>query len=101
MDDLNPTPDLDVSQLSAPDLQRLGVTVAQVRAVYARPAVVIEPDPTSQYPDMWQLLGLTNNGRFIFVALAYDDSTGKFAAFGIEIALDLAALRFLLCRDAA
>ena len=30
MKNLNPTPDLDVSQLSAVDLQRLGVMVAQV-----------------------------------------------------------------------
>ncbi len=101
MDDLNPTPDLDVSQLNAPDLQRLGVTVAQVRAVCADPVVVIGPDPTSEFPDVWQLLGLTNNGRFIFVALAYDDRTGKLAALGVAIASNLAELRFLLCRDTA
>ncbi len=35
MENLNPTPDLDVSQLSAVELQRLGITIAQVRAVYS------------------------------------------------------------------
>lgn len=35
MENLNPTPDLDVSQLSAVELQRLGITIAHVRAVYS------------------------------------------------------------------
>ena len=96
MDNLNPTPDLDVSQLSAPELQRLSVTVAQVRAVYANPAVTIEPKPA--FPEVWQLLGLTDKGKFIFVALRYDDLTGKFAALGVDVASDLGELRYYLCR---
>ena len=92
----NPTPDLDVSQLSAVELQRLGVTVAQVRAVYANPAVTIEP--VLKFPDVWQLLGFTDKGRFIFVALRYDDLTGKFAALGVQVADDLGELRYYLCR---
>lgn len=98
MDDFNPIPDLDVSQLSAPDLQRLGVTVAQVRAAYADPIAVIGPKVESAFPGIWQLLGFTANGRFIFVALRYDDNTGKFAALGVEVASDLGELRYLLCR---
>lgn len=97
MDELNLNFDLDVSQLSAPDLQRLGVTVAQVRATFANPIAIIEPDPTSEFPDVWQLLGLTNSGRFIFVALEYDDRTGKLATLSVAIASDLAELRSLLC----
>jgi hypothetical protein len=96
MENFNPTPDLDISQLSAPKLQRLGVTVAQVRAVYNSPAVTIEPVP--EFPDVWQLLGLTDKGRFIFVALRYDDLTGKFAALGVDVAVDLGELRYYLCR---
>ena len=96
MDDLNPTPDLDLSQLSAVDLQRLGVTVAQVRTVYANPAAIIEPEP--EFPEVWQLLGLTDKGRFIFVALRYDDNTGKLAALGVQVADDLGELRYYLCR---
>lgn len=98
MDDLNPTPDLDVSQLSALELQRLGVTVAQVRAAYASPVAVIGPRPDSAFPGVWQLLGFTDKGRFIFVALRYDDLTGKFAALGVQVADDLGELRFYLCR---
>ncbi len=99
MNNLNP--DLDVSQLSAPDLQGIGVTIAQVRATFADPVVTVEPDPTSEFPDVWQLLGLTNNGRFILVALRYDDRTGKLAALGVDVVLDLAELRYLLCRPGA
>ena len=97
MDDLNPTPDLDVSQLSTPELQRLGITVAQVRAVYASPVVIIEPE--SAFPDVWQMLGFTDKGRFIFVALRYDDNTGKLAALGVDVADNLAELRYYLCRS--
>lgn len=97
MDDLNLNFDLDISQLSALDLQSLGVTVAQVRAVFADPVATIEPDAASEFPDVWQLLGLTSSGRFIFVALEYDDRTGKLAALGVAIASDLAELRSLLC----
>ena len=96
MPGLNPTPDLDVSQLSAVELQRLGVTVAQVRMTYLNPVVTIEPEP--EFPDVWQVLGLTDKGRFIFVALKYDDNTGKFAALRVQIADDLAELRYYLCR---
>lgn len=96
MENLNPTPDLDVSQLSAPDLQRLGVTVAQVRAVYASPVATIEPDP--EFSAIWQLLGFTDKGRFIVVALRYDDNTGKLAALGVQLADDLGELRYYLCR---
>jgi hypothetical protein len=96
MQNLSPTPDLDVSQLSAPELQRLSVTVAQVRAVYSNPAVTIAPVPA--FPDVWQLLGLTDKGRFIFVALRYDNHTEKFAALGVDVATDLEELRYYLCR---
>lgn len=96
MENLNTTPNLDVSQLSAVELQRLGVTVAQVRAVYSGPAVTIEPEP--EFPEVWQLLGFTDKGRFIFVALRYDDLTGKFAALGVQVADDLGELRYYLCR---
>ena len=96
MENLNPTPDLDLSRLSAPELQRLGVTVAQVRAVYADPVATIEPEP--EFSEVWQLLGLTDKGRFIFVALRYDDNTGKFAALGVQVADDLGELRYYLCR---
>ncbi len=98
MENLNPTPDLDVSQLSAPELQRLGVTVAQVRAAYAAPVAVVGPRPDSAFPGVWQLLGFTDKGRFIFVTLKYDDNTGKLAALGVEVASDLAELRYFLCR---
>jgi hypothetical protein len=96
MENINPAHDLDVSQLSAPELQRLGVTVTQVRAIYASPVVVIEPK--LEFPEVWQVLGFTDNGRFIFVALRYDDLTGKFAALGVQVADDLAELRYYLCR---
>jgi hypothetical protein len=96
MDDLNPTPDLDVSQLSALELQHLDVTVAQVRAAYAAPVASIEPG--LDFPDVWQVLGFTDKGRFIFVALRYDDRTGKLAALGVQVADDLAELRHYLCR---
>lgn len=98
MADLNPTPDLDVSQLSAVDLQRLGVTVAQVRAVYAGPITVMEPEADSDFPDVWRLFGFTGNRRFLFVALAYDGNTGKFAALGIKVAGTVAEVRHYLCR---
>lgn len=96
MDDLNLNFDLDVSQLSAVDLQRLGVTIAQVRTAYAEPVVTIEPE--AAFPDVWQVLGFIGKGRFIFVALRYDDNTGKLAALGVEVAEDLAELRYYLCR---
>lgn len=96
MENLPSTPGLDVSQLSAPELQRLSATVAQVRAVYNSPAVTIEP--VLEFPDVWQLLGLTDKGRLIFVALRYDDNTGKFTALGVDVALDLGELRYYLCR---
>lgn len=96
MDDFNLNFDLDMSKLGAVDLQRLGVTVAQVRAVYAQPAAIIEPEP--EFPEVWQLLGLTDKGKFIFVALRYDDNTGKLAALGVDVASDLAELRHYLCR---
>lgn len=98
MENLNPTPYLDVNQLSAVELQRLGVTVAQVRAVYASPAVTIEPEPEPEFPEVWQVLGFTDKGRFIFVALRYDALTGKFAALGVQAADDLGELRYYLCR---
>jgi len=96
MDDLNLNFDLDVSQLSAVELQRFGITVAQVRAVYANPVVTIEPEPA--FPEVWQLLGFTDKGRFIFVALRYDDNPGKLAALGVDVAHDLGELRHYLCR---
>lgn len=99
MDDLNLNFDLDVSRLSAVELQRIGVTVAQVRAVYTRPIVTIAPLAESTFPDVWRLLGLTENGRFIFVALKYDGSTGKLAALGIQVADDIAELRYYLCQS--
>lgn len=95
MDDLGL--DLDVSQFNASDLQRLGVTVAQVRAAFAAPVATVEPDPASGFPNVWQLLDFTSNGRFVFVALAYDDRTGKLAALGVDVVLDLAELRYFLC----
>jgi hypothetical protein len=98
MEPPNPTPDLDVSQLSALELQRLGVTVAQVRAVYAAPIRVDEPEINSEFPDVWRLFGFTGNGRFVFVALRYDDLTGKFAALGIKVADTIAEVRHYLCR---
>ena len=97
MDDLNLNFDLDVSQLSAVDLQRLGVTIAQVRAAYGAPIVVIEPDPTARFPGLWQIFGFANNGRFLFVALAYDDSTRKLAALAVRVADDVAEIRYYLC----
>ena len=97
MPDLNPTPDLDVSQLSAVDLQSLGITVAQVRAAYAAPIVAIGPDPNARFPDLWQIFGFTTTGRFIFVALAYDELTGKLAALAVRVADDLGEVRDHLC----
>ena len=96
MENLDPIPDLDISSLSAVELQNIGVTVAQVRAAYISPVVTIEPGP--EFPDVWQVLGFTDKGRFIFVALRYDDHTGKFAALGVQVADDLAELRYYLCR---
>ena len=96
MENLNPTPDLDVSQLSAQELQRLGVLMIQVRATYANPVVTIEPEP--EFPDVWRLLGFTDKGKFIFVALRYDDLTGKFAALRVDVADDLGELRYYFCR---
>jgi hypothetical protein len=98
MEPFNPTPELDVSQLSAVELQRLGVTVAQVRAVYVSPVRVDEPETDSDFPDVWRLFGFTNDGRFLFVALRYDDLTGKFAALGIKVADTVAEVRHYLCR---
>ncbi|WP_223649740.1 hypothetical protein [Hymenobacter psoromatis] len=97
MENLNPTPDLDVSQLSAVALQRLGVTVAQVRAVYADPVNVSAPDTTSEFPTVWRLFGFMGKGMFLFVALEYDDTTGKFAALGIKVAGTVAEVRRYLC----
>ena len=94
---LNPTPDLDVSRLSAIELQRLGVTIAQVRAAYAAPVATIEPE--LPFPEVWQVLGFTDKARFILVALKYDDHTGKFAALGVQLADNLAELRAYLCRS--
>lgn len=98
MENPSPTPDLDVSQLSAVELQRLGVTMAQVRAVYADPVRVDEPELDSEFPDVWRLFGFTNNGRFLFVALRYEDLTGKFAALGLKVADTVAEVRHYLCR---
>lgn len=95
MENINPTPELDVSQINAPALQRLGVTMMQVRTVYANPVVTIEPEP--EFPDVWRLLRFTDEGRFIFVALRYDDHTGKFAALRVDIADELEELRYYLC----
>lgn len=78
-------------------IQGLGVTVAQVRAAYAAPVVVIEPE--AGFPDVWQLLGFTDKGRFIFVALKYDDCTGKLPTLGVQVADDLAELRHYLCHS--
>lgn len=97
MDDFNLNSDLDVSQLSAVDLQRISITVAQVRAVFANPVATIEPDATLSFPDIWQLLGFTSTGQFVFVALKYDDSTRKLAALAVRVADDLAELRYHLC----
>ncbi len=96
MDDLNLNFDLDLSQLSAVDLQHISVTMAQVRTAYTKPVATIEPE--SAFPDVWQVLGFIGKGRFIFVALRYDDHTGKLAALGVEVAEDLAELRYYLCR---
>ena len=95
MDNLNF--DLDISPLSAVNLQRLGVTIAQVRAAFADPVATIEPDPASGFPDVWQLVGFTNTGRLIIVALEYDDRTRKLTALGVDVVLDLNELRHLLC----
>jgi hypothetical protein len=96
MENPNPTPDLDVSQLSAVELQRLGVLMVQVRATYTNPVVTIEPE--LEFPEVWRLLGFIGKGRFIFVTLRYDDLTGKFAALGVDGADDLGELRYYLCR---
>lgn len=99
MDDLNLNFDLDVSLLSAIELQRIGVTIAQVRAAYAEPVDTIEPEANSQFPDVWRLLGFTNNCRFIFVTLAYVGATGKFTALGVQVAGTVAEVRQHLCRS--
>ncbi|QKG55102.1 hypothetical protein [Hymenobacter sp. BRD67] len=101
MENLNPTPDLDVSQLSAVELQRLGVTIAQVRATYADPVTVIEPDAASDFPRVWRLFGFIGTGRFLFVALEYDGSTGKFAALGVKVASTVDEVRYYLCGSGA
>ena len=95
MDDLSN--DLDISQLSATALQRLGITIAQVRAAFSSPVATIEPDPASGFPDVWQLVGFTNTGRLIIVALEYDDRTRKLTALGVDVVLDVNELRHLLC----
>ena len=97
MDDLNLNFDLDVSQLSAPDLQRLGITVAQVRAVYAEPVETIVPERTSRFPNTWFVFGFTGNGRFIFVALEYVAVTNRITALGIRVAASVAEIRQQLC----
>jgi hypothetical protein len=96
MEPFNPTPELDVSQLNAVELQRLGVLMVQVRATYANPVVTIEPEP--EFTEVWRLLGFIGKGRFIFVALRYDDLTGKFAALRVDNADNLEELRYYLCR---
>lgn len=97
MDDLNLNFDLDISQLSAPDLQRLGVTVAQVRAVYAEPVETIVPERESSFPDTWFVFGFTGNGRFIFVALEYVAATNRITALGVRAAASVAEVRHQLC----
>lgn len=101
MENFNPTPDLDISRLSAIELQRLGVTVAQVRVVYADPVTVIEPDASSEFPGVWRLFGFIATGRFLFVALEYDGSTGKFAALGVKVANTVDEVRHYLCGSGA
>ena len=96
MEPFNPTPELDVSQLNAVELQRLGVLMVQVRATYANPVVTIEPEP--EFPEVWRLLGFIGKGRFVFVALRYDDLTGKFADLRVDNADDLEELRYYLYR---
>ena len=97
MDDLNLNFDLDISQLSAVDLQRLGVTVAQVRAVYADPLTTIPPNRNSPYPAVFQVFGFTGTHQFLFVALAYDESTRKLTALAVRVADDLVEIRQLIC----
>jgi len=95
MDDLNF--DLDISQLSGVDLQRLGVTVAQVRAVFADPLATIPPERGSPHPDVFQFFGFAASHRFLFVALTYDDRTRKLTALAVRVADDLTEIRSLLC----
>ena len=97
MDDHSINFDLDVSQLSAPDLQHIGVTVAQIRAVYAEPVVTIEPEGDSEFPEVWRLLGFTGNGRFIFVALKYVPATNRVTALGVRCATSVTEVRHYLC----
>ena len=90
--------DLDVSQLSAVGLQRLGVTVAQLRAVYANPVDILEPEAAgSRYAGVHRYIGLTDAGKFIFVALGYVEATGRITAFGVRVLLDVAEIRRYLC----
>jgi hypothetical protein len=75
--------------------------MAQVRAVYADPLTVVEPDITSEFPDVWRLFGFISTGPFLFVALVYDGNTGKFAALGVKVAGTVAEVRQYLCGGTA
>lgn len=92
MDDL----DLDISQLSALDLQRLKVTVARIRAVHAAPNKVFGPEETG-FPGVYHFAGLTSTGRVLSVALAYVEATERVTALGIEVVTGLRELRLILC----
>ena len=96
MDDFNF--DLDISQLSAVDLQRLGVTVAQVRTTYADPVTILEPEAAgSRYAGVHRYVGLTDTGKFIFVALGYVETTGRITAFGVRVLYSVAEIRRYVC----
>lgn len=89
--------DLDISQLSAVTLQRMGVTVAQVRAVYATPLKIYPPEETG-YTGVYRAVGFLNTGRFLSVALAYVETTGRITALAVQVALDLDDIRDAICR---
>lgn len=72
------------------------MTIAQVRAMCAAPVVTVEPEV--DFPDVWQLLGFTDKGRFILLALRYNDDTGKPVALGVQVAAEPAEFRYYLCR---
>jgi hypothetical protein len=98
MDALNPNFDLDVSQLSAVELQRLGVTVAQVRAAYADPVDILAPEATgSRYAGVHRYVGLTDVGKFIFVVLGYVEATGRITAFRVRVLLSITEIRRYIC----
>ena len=98
MDDFDLNFDLDMRELSATELQLIGVTGAQVRAVYAAPIIVLEPTAAgSRYAGVHRYVGLTDGGKFLFVVLGYVEETRRITAFRVRVLYAVDEIRRYLC----